>query len=77
MEKPRWLSFVLRAVGLNGSGDNGVLKGDLRGAKGVTGDLSDNTGLVACVVIGATLRESFGFIALEASMLTDLVLIVL
>ena len=72
MENPRWLSLVLRAVGLIGSGDSGALKGDMRGAKGVgvTGDFSDSVGLVDCAAAGEMLRESFGFMTLEASILT-------
>jgi len=50
VEKPFWLIFVLQAVGLAGSGDSGGNIGDLRGAKGVTGDLKFNgkIGLFAC-----------------------------
>ena len=47
MAKPRWFSLVLRDVGLRGSGESGVARGDLRGAigVGVTGDLRDRAGL--------------------------------
>lgn len=72
MAKPRWLSLVFRAVGDIGSGDGGII-GDLIGVigVGVTGDLSDRVGLVVCAAAGAMLSESFGFMALEASILTD------
>jgi len=70
--KPRWLSFVFRDVGDIGSGDGGGIIGDLKGVigVGVMGDLNDNFGLVVCAAAGAMLRESFGFMALEASILT-------
>ena len=77
--KPRWLSFVFRAVGDIGSGDGGGIIGDLIGVigVGVTGDLNESIGLVVCVPAGTMLRESFGFMALEASILTICVLDVL
>jgi len=64
---------VFRVVGDIGSGDGGGIIGDLIGVigVGVTGDLSESTGLVVCAAAGAMLSESFGFIALEASILTD------
>lgn len=85
MQNPLAFIFVLRAVGDCGSGDMGDRRGavgtgvmgDLSGAMavGVPGELmaSDSIGLRAVVVVvvlmGATLRESFGFIAREANML--------
>lgn len=72
LTNPRWLSLVLRDVGLSGGGDSGDLNGDLRGARGVIGDFNDRTGLDCCVATGAILIESFGLTALDASILTDL-----
>jgi len=74
--KPRALSFVFRDVGDIGSGEGEGIMGDLRGVigVGVTGDLNDSAGLVVCADGVAMLSESFGFMALEASIFTDLFL---
>lgn len=61
-------------VGLSGSGDSGDLNGDLRGANGVMGDLSERTGRDDCAATGATLMDSFGLTALEASILMKCVI---
>ena len=69
---PRLLSIVLYDVGLFGSGESG----DLNGARGVTGDLSERTGLLDCaadVETGAMLMESLGFMALAGSIVNEYV----
>ena len=60
VEYPRWLSRVLRAVGLIGDGDTGDLT--------ETGDLRDRDGRAAVVEM---LRASLGLTARDASMLVD------
>ena len=59
MEKPRWFSRVLRAVGLIGDGETGV--------RGI-GGLRESEGREAALM----LRESLGFAAREASILNRL-----
>lgn len=58
MEKPRWLSLVLRTVGLMGEGEIGV--------RGI-GDLRESDGREAALM----LRESLGLAARVASILND------
>ena len=62
VEYPRWLSLVLRAVGLMGEGDTGDLT--------LTGDLSDRDGR-ACAAFVEMLRDSLGLTARLASILAD------
>jgi len=65
VEYPRWLSLVLRAVGLIGEGETGV-----RGCR-LTGDLSDRDGREFCAVFVEILRANLGFMLREASILTS------
>jgi len=74
VEKPRWLSLVLRAVGLSGAGETGERRGERSGGAMATGEarLSFRDGRVADDwEVVEMLRESLGLTALEASMLTD------
>ncbi len=64
VEYPRWLSRVLRAVGLRGDGE----MGDIRGAKG---DFRARLGRVAGMALPVEmLKDNLGLEAREASMLT-------
>lgn len=60
---PRWLSLVLRAVGLVGVGDTGVLGSEC------TGERMDNEGLVFVAAV-EILRDNLG-LAERASILTE------
>lgn len=72
VEKPRWLSFVLRAVGLRGEGDSGV-RGDMVIVM-ATGDLRDRTGRdVLLVEAAAMLKESLGLAARAAYIMSVVV----
>ena len=82
MRKPRWLSLVLREVGLSGRGERGDRSGDLIGASGVTGDFRERTGRVVGFAvdvlsgaIGATLMESFGLIDLVEESILNIFLL--
>jgi len=66
VEYPCWFSLVLRAVGLIGEGDRGVL-----GMFMAIGDLSDRAGRDAFPVAAAILTESLGLTARAVYMLTD------
>jgi len=77
VEKPRWFNFVFLAVGEEGSGDMGESRGDLRGVR-AAGERRLREGReVGCVEIGATLMESLGLTALEASILAVLGLMIM
>jgi len=63
VEKPRWFSLVLRAVGLRGDGETGV-QGTFRAA----GDWRVRAGREAAVVAAEMLRESLGLATRAANM---------
>jgi len=63
VEKPRWFSLVLRAVGLRGDGETGVQE-TFRAA----GELRARVGREATLVAAEMLRESLGLATRAANM---------